>query len=910
MASQTGDRYAVWLSTTSLGVQPDGDSVIAFHFPLTSPALSSDGLRATYRGVFPGIDLTVYRNHAGFEYDWILRPGADPADIDVAFTGASYEAIDSNGNLILGADHGEVKHARPRAYQIIDGARRNVPASFDLTADGRLGFKIGAFDKHKPLIIDPSLSFASGLGGKGFIDSEFHPYLYTDFGSAMALDRAGNIYVAGLAYSIDFPLVNPLPLPPPPACAGFGCACPSAFVAKLSPDGGTILYSTFLAANCSSAAPSLAADADGNVYVAGTVQSGYPFVQTGGGTVSSKGPSDAFVAKLDANGQLAAAWTFGGSSNDGATSISLGPDGKLYVTGTTGSQDFPVTAGALKSALSSSSDLFLIKLDPSYLTGNQANPNAVLYSTYLGPGTSPVVVADSSGSAYVAASTTSTAWTTTAGVFQSQCWDAQRLSCADAIAMKVSPTGNQFAWATYFGGSGTDTIGGIALDSTGSVWLAGTTSSVDFPATSTAYQAPAAGVWSLGFVAKLSPDASQLLAATLLASPNTDTGTMSASAIAIDSSGNAWVGGYTNTAGLPAQNGIQQTVFNAVCGFFTPSGSTPTGQGYCQQAGYLAEVNPTASQLLWMTYLGGGNVSIGYPLDTIPAPSVGGIVFDSSGDVLVTGNQLGVVNTTAAPAATNSATVVKIAVDGTSLSNMAVASAADFVTGLPAPGGLAALFVTGIPFTGTPVASGLPLSTQLAGVTVTVNGVPCPILAVAAVPNSSNRVQVNFQVPFEIPNSASPQSYIVGVQFAGQSAFIVPQQAGPAIFTTAEGAGVIQHASDYSLVTPQNPVIRGETLIIYATGLGSVATPVASGTAASGPDPIAECNSTVASNAGDVLYAGLTPGYPGLYQINVQVSQYLPPSTNYIYLQERGCWFGPAGPQNAYQGNSVGVYVP
>ena len=124
------------------------------------------------------------------------------------------------------------------------------------------------------------------------------------------------------------------------------------------------------------------------------------------------------------------------------------------------------------------------------------------------------------------------------------------------------------------------------------------------------------------------------------------------------------------------------------------------------------------------------------------------------------------------------------------------------------------------------------------------------------------------------------------------------------------GAGAIQHAADYSLVTVQNPVKRGETLVIYATGLGTVATPVASGVGAAGADPVRECNRGVLTNAGTVLYAGLTPGYPGLYQVNVQVSQDLASGTNYFYLQAPGCWFGIEPPPNVYQGNSVGVYVP
>ena len=536
--------------------------------------------------------------------------------------------------------------------------------------------------------------------------------------------------------------------------------------------------------------------------------------------------------KLDTNGILKAAIAFGGSSENAATSIALGPDGKLYIAGTTTSSDFPVTSGALHKTLSSARDLFLMKLDPALLTGNQMPPNSILYSTYLGPGISPVVAADAAGNAYVAASTTSTAWTATPGVFQSQCWDASRTGCADVIALKVNPTGSQFIYTTYLGGSETETIGGLAVNGSGNVYITGTTNSLDFPTTAGAYITqfdPSYTIFSqTSFAVELSADASQLIYGTLL----TTEGGLSGSAIAVDGSGDAWVGGGTGADLLPVKNGIQQTLFNAICGFYTPSGSL-NGAIYCPQAGYLAELNPAGSSLLWATYLGGGNVSAGHSGGSLPSTALNSIVFDAAGNILVTGNQLGMTNAAAAPSKTNSASVVKITPAGKSLTNMSVQNAAGFIPGLPAPGGLAALYVEGIPSSGTATAPELPLPTELAGVKVLVDGVSAPIVAVAN--TATGDTQVNFQVPFEVASS-SPQPHIVEVQFAGQSAFVVPQQTGPGIFLLPDGGGVIQHASDGSLASVQNPVTRGETLIIYASGLGAVSTLIASGMAASEAD--------------------------------------------------------------------------
>ena len=420
-------------------------------FPRSRHHITEDGKQILYRGVFPRIDLVVYRSPEGFEYDWVLAPGADPASIVLLFDGDLGRHIDPAGNLIQDTASGAVRHGRPVAYQRVDGIVRPVAASFVLDKHRRLRFHLGAYDKRRPLIIDPTLSLMSGIGGSGFINSFLHPYLQTDFASGMGLDGTNNIYLAGFAYSTDFPLVNQHPVSA--VCSSAICACPSSFVAKLTPDARNIVYSTFLTA-CSESPPVVAVDAAGNAYVAGTIGAGERFVQTGGGTVAAGASSDVFLAKLDASGNLLATLTFAGSAADAASAIALGPDGKLYVAGVTASADFPVSANALHKTISSGQDIFLMKLDPTLLAGSQVPASAVLYSTFLGPGSSPAVAADAAGNAYVAASTTSGAWMPTANVVQPAC--SGRNQCADVIALKIDPTGSRFLYTTYLGGSGTE----------------------------------------------------------------------------------------------------------------------------------------------------------------------------------------------------------------------------------------------------------------------------------------------------------------------------------------------------------------------------------------------------------------------------------------------------------------------
>lgn len=761
-----------------------------------------------------------------------------------------------------------------------------MPASFERDRNGRVRFRIGEWDRRLPLVIDPALSFVSGIGGLA-PDSTYvgtTPVNYVDTATSVALDAGGNIYLAGLAYSSDFPVLKPLPSFQSPQFP----ACPSVFAAKISPDGQTLVYSTLLTA-CSSSPPAIAVDSAGNAYVTGTFSSS-GLAQVGGGTVTPNGPGDAFVVKLDSGGALKAALTFGGSGADSGTSIVLGPDGKLYVAGTTTSADFPVSTAAFRKTISSSQDVFLMKLDPASLSGNQPGQNTVLYSTFLGQGTTPAVVADVAGNAWVAASTTSTAWPTGSGVFQPRCWG--RTQCANVIALKLNAAGTQLTYATYVGGSGTDTLGGIAADIAGNLYIAGTTNSGDFPTTQGGYrtgfdpQSPRDA--ATAFVAKLSPDATRLTYATLLTAEDGLTG----NTIAVDPAGNAYVGGKAVGTSLPPLNAIQWTPVSPVCFSYDPFGG-PDGQYYCPQGGFLAVLNATGTGLSSATYLGSGTVN--------------SIVLDGSGNAVVAGSQIAMRNTAASPSPGNNASVIKIAPAGVSLINIGIEEAAEFQIGLPAPGGLAAVYVFGVNVAGTFVAPGLPLPTQLGGFTVLVNGIPSPIVAVAGTSGRGNEAQVNIQVPYESAGP-NPQANIVEVRFNGQTGFATPQQASAGIFVLPSGIAAIQHASDYSLVTLQNPVHPGETVIIYATGLGPVQTPVPSGMGATGPDPVVPgCSAASYTNAGQILYEGLTPGFPGLYQLNVQLSQYLASGVNYIYLASFPCWLNGVTPFG--QSRGVALYV-
>lgn len=850
--------------------------------------------RVRYRSVFPGVDLVVYGKTQQVEYDWVVAPGSDPGAIRFSFAGASAVRLDGNGDLAILTGAGEVRHKKPRIYQRSGGKEFEVDGGFVL-ADGEVRFRVGAYRRELALTIDPQLVFAAGFGGYGVgVDAPMDHFTYSDTGTGIATDRNGNVYVVGTTFSTGFPLVNSAG-PVPPCPAGYSsCDVRSVFVSKISPDGSSLLYSTYIGpvtdVGGTFGAPfswssgflpaAIAVDPAGNAYVTGTTQ-GVNFPLTG--QAATHGGNDAFLVELNGNGAVVASRLYGGSGDDAGTSLVLASDGSLYLAGTTLSTDFPTTAGAyLTTAPSSGQNLFLMKIVSQTL--------ATTYSTYMWPGDSPALGVDSSGNAYLAASTTSTAWPTTAGAAQPYCAGQ---TCADVVLAKVNPTASQLMWATYFGGSAAETLGGMAVDGNGDAYMSGTTASTDLPVTSGAFQTkwlPNGSEYGeeAAFVAAFAPDGS-LNYATYLAGTTSD----QAEAIAIDSAGNAYVGGVTQSEDFPIANAIQVSLYNYVCPTYTVSGTAPYGEEYCSAAGFLSVLNPHGTGLLWSTYLGLGSIGMGSFGGYSAGAAVQALMVDAAGNVYATGVDLDMTSPPLGGSPTDSIGVLKIGPQaaGLQFSWDGIANAASYQPGLPDRGGLASLFVQGLQVSGVVTGSGYPLPTELAGVSILLNGTPAPILAVANIPSADAQglAQINFQVPFEAPNSSAN---LVEVRYQGASTLAIPKTVAPGIFVLIDGTAAIEHAADYSLVTQSHPAVAGETIVVYVTGLGPVSSPVASGM----PAPAANAASygrCASPSVGQVLYAGLTPGTVGVYQMNLQLPDDLPSGSFQLSIGWTDCAFGP-----------------
>src|SRR5438309_5002686 len=471
--------------------------------------------RIRYSDVYPGVSLVFYGSERQLEYDFIVAPGADPSVVALAFDGADGLRLDEQGDLLITTAAGEVRLRRPAIYQEQDGERRPVDGGYVLDG-GRVRFRVAAWDASRPLVIDPVLGYSSYLGGaavdQGFgvaIDAVGNAYVTgatastnfpvsatpfqrgrgaltdafvvkvdpsgvvvystylggagVDAGHAIAVDANGNAYVTGTTTSADFPIVGPFQ----PTLQGGQ----DAFVTKLSVDGGSLVYSTFLGGDGDDLAFGIALDAGGAAYVTGsTTSSTFPNNNAVICLGSRSGASDAFVAKVDVTGSSLGYCAFvGGSADETGSAIAADGAGNAWIVGSTTSDDLPVVGG-LQTQSGGGTDAFVANLDTT---------GAVVYLTYLGGSgddDATAVAVDAGRNAYVTCSTTSPNFPG-AGGFQ-----AVLAGGTDAFVTKLSPTGDALVFSTYLGGFGNDVGNAIAVNPVdGSVYVAGSTSSTDFP---------------------------------------------------------------------------------------------------------------------------------------------------------------------------------------------------------------------------------------------------------------------------------------------------------------------------------------------------------------------------------------------------------------------------------------------
>lgn len=538
--------------------------------------------------VYPGIDLVYYGSEGRLEYDFVVSPEADPSVIQLGFKGMEKLELDDEGNLVLAVEGGQVVQHVPIIYQEVNGEERRVSGSYHLKGNDEVGFQVASYDPTRPLVIDPVLAYSTYLGGS-----------LADRAQAIAVDSERSAYVTGYTYSTDFPEEGP--------SLERGSET-DVFVAKLNRFGSELIYSTFLGGDDHDRAQGIALDTEGNAYVTGWTRS-TDFPREQAFQALNAGETDAFVAKLNADGSSLAYCTYlGGPEYDEGVAIAVDASGCAYVTGPTQSDRFPLAPWPClptncpyqTEKAPDSSDAFVTKFDP---TGRN-----LVYSTYLGgrgQDSPDAIAVDDSGRAIIAG-------TTLAGDFPTenpiQAHSAGGID--DGFVTKLDNKGHALIFSTYLGGSNRDSISGLAIDSSVNIYVAGTTSSEDFRTTPGAFDRSYNGGDLDVFVVKLSSSGTALEYSTYIGGEASD----SARGLAVTPSGNACVTGWTESRLFPTPNAIQ-------------ADKAPPFTGPDARDAFVTKLNRMGSGLLYSTYLGGEGMdyALGIAMDEVGNAFVAGL---------------------------------------------------------------------------------------------------------------------------------------------------------------------------------------------------------------------------------------------------------------------------------------------
>jgi len=754
---------------------------------------------------------------------------------------------------------GELRQRAPVIYQ---GSAR-VAGGY-IVRGHSVRFQVAAYDRRRPLIIDPVLSYNARFGARAL--PPFGPENLNGYdrgGTAIAADATGNAYVVGSTFTADFPTTPGVFQPN--LKTGATQQLNDVFILKLNPTGSALVYSTFLGGSDDDIGLGIALDPAGNAYVCGMTRSkDFPVTSGAFQTVSQEVASSAytgFVAKLNAAGTaLVYATYLGGPSTIGTDvrSIALDAASNAYVTGVTNSVAFPVTAGAFQPTNPVTAGFpptaeFVAKLNP---TGS-----ALIYSTYLGPSASnfffepppfanSAIAVDSAGNAYIGGAAYSYLgrFPTTPGAFQPTIGSSTQQS---GFVSKLNASGSALVFSTYLGGSFFDGVDSLALGPDGSVYVTGHASSVDFPTTAGAFQTgqnpefPSSAVRypPYGFIARLKPDGSGLIYSTYIGGG----GAIIMGSIAVDGQGNAYVAGAADSSSFPVTPGSVQAC---------------QGDQFGYSNAFLLELDPTGSRLLYSTFLGGNVRDQGF-----------GVALDAAGNAYVTGMSD---STDFAPTrgaagiAGGQAFVAKIDLSvATPFEISCVANTASMVAGPVAAGEIVSIFGNGLgpadPLAGT-VTNGA-FDTSLAGTQVLFDGVAAPLLMV-----SNN--QVNAIVPSPVRFRAQT---VVQVEVNGQltpARTLDVVQSSPAIFTlngTGTGRAAVLNA-DGTVNSPANPAVRGSFISLFANSAGSWESSMGDGLVATKPRNLLIATAAVTMNGtvANAVYVGNSLGsVSALWQINV-----------------------------------------
>ncbi len=645
------------------------------------------------RGIYPGIDAVFYGNQRQLEYDFKVAPQSDPRQIELTFDGADKLELSEQGDLLIDLTDDQLMMRKPVTYQLVNGQQQFIETSFSIRNQA-VGFEIGDYDHNLPLVIDPVVDYSTYFGGSG-----------TDISYGIAVDRMGFVYITGQTGSLNYPTTNPY--------QAMRDGATDAFVTKINPKGSMVIFSTYFGGrNPGDRGSSIAVDQAGNIYLAGETNS-LNFPTANAANPTFRGNVDAFVTKFNIEGNVLLYSTFlGGSFSDIAFGIAVDRFDNAYVTGRTLSANFAVK-NAMQPAIKGQQDVFVAKFSPD---------GAVIYSTYLGGELSQTtgrdeeagygITVDALQNVYITGFTTSPGFPTL-GAIQPNFGGVE-----DVFVSKINAAGTALVYSTFLGGDRAEEAKQIALDPLGNAYITGYTFSLNFPLVNALQKNYGGSVDA--FVTKINATGTALIYSTYLGGTGSEnTGLVAditpVGGIAVDSLGNAYVTGKTESANFPVVRAVQSSLRG-------------------DNDAFVAKIDPAGSELIYSTYLG-STFSEDNGFDERGLD----ITVDASGSAYVTGQVLKNDFLTVMPAQAtfggglSDAFITKISAPD--IPTIATVSAASFTSGSVSPEEIVAVFGGNLA-NGILIASSTPLPTSLLGTIVKVKDslnmeLPAPLFFVS-----------------------------------------------------------------------------------------------------------------------------------------------------------------------------------
>jgi hypothetical protein len=532
-----------------------------------------------YENLWSGIDLIYKGTEHGAKYEFQVKAGVDPNIIRVRCEGYDNIMIQDRTLNIDMKDSSLVDNGLI-AIQEND----EIKAKFVSHGSHSYGFQLDDYDISKGLTIDPLIYFTT-------INRSLD-----EFGLSMAIDSHGCVYGTGWTESWDFSagIVYDNELDGPT----------DTFVFKLSSDGNSVEYSTFIGGSDRGQGNGIRVDGFGNAYIAGWTNSeDFPTINAYNSTYNGDG--SVFVCKLSANGDELLYSTFvGGSDAESPDDLVVDNEGNVYVSGWTYSQDFPMVNPfdeTHNGGSDNGDDIFVFKLSPE--------GDTLLFSTYVGGSGDDIsqgIEVDSNGNVYVCGWTDSEDFPTTENAYEEEAglW-------IDIFVFKLSPTGDSLVYSTYIIATQYDFVRDLAIDQYGAVYLVGFTRSPDFPKVN-AYDSTSNGGFDC-IILKLSPSFESILYSTYIGGNDTE----QLYSVVVDQYGCAYACGFTDSHNFPMENAANDTY---------PGGDT---------SGFVLKMDADGNELLYSTYIGTNNDDF-----------IGAINIDSDGTAYVGGVSVVPINDT------------------------------------------------------------------------------------------------------------------------------------------------------------------------------------------------------------------------------------------------------------------------